>query len=263
MSSSGKSGGGRGSARLPQGPTASGSPSSKKSKGSSGKDPSDKDRNGEGSGKKSSSEQDPSKKQKSKATKPVNTGSTGKAPENRDYKKPGPPGYNGPSSLTSSVDSPGLLALTKYGPLSYEEYEVQLMLYVGMSRHLILHDLSLIWEAGNQRRPCIMPEEARAGYGVLMNDYDGECEGPWVGYIAELEKNRLARGSGWNKLKNLVHERLKIGRDSANYQLGQIGLGLKMTVVIGMFIQELEPTHVAFMLNKIIMANSSKKSLEY
>ena len=29
-----------------------------------------------------------------------------------------------------------------------------------------------------------------------------------------------------------------------------------------MFIQELEPTHVAFILNKIIMANSSKKSLD-
>lgn len=107
-----------------------------------------------------------------------------------------------------------------------------------------------------------MPEEARAGYEVLMDDYDGECEGPWVGYIAELEKDRLARGSEWNKVKNLIDERLKIGRDFANYQLGHIGLGLKMTVVIGMFIQELEPTHVAFILNKITMANSSKKFLE-
>lgn len=148
MSSSGTSGGGRGSAHLPQGSTASGSPSSKISKGSSGKDPSDKDRNGERSGKKSSSEQDPSKKEKSKAAKPSNTGSNGKATENRDYKKPGPPGYNGPTSLTSSVDSPELLALTKNGPLSYEEHEVQLMLYVGMSRHLTFHNLSLIWGGG-------------------------------------------------------------------------------------------------------------------
>ena len=140
MSSSGKSGGGHRSARLPQGSTASGSPSSKKSKGSSGKD-----RNGEGSSKKSSSEQDPSKKQKSKAAKPSNTGSTGKATENRDYEKPGPPGYNGPTSLTSSVDSPELLALTKNSPLSYEQHEAQLMLYVGMSRNLTFHDLSLIW----------------------------------------------------------------------------------------------------------------------
>ena len=158
----------------------------------------------------------------------------------------------GPTSASVSSGT-GLLSMTTKGEKKYWFSEIQLILYSGTVKHFTFRDCALVLGNRYRNTRTVLAAELEADFHDAAKPVgENEAPSPWAGYIEYLQEDNGKQKSAWKAAKPIIDKMLINAKYHAEDALDYFGIGIRVTIIIGIAIKKLSASAVAKFLTNVV-----------